>query len=111
MKKEEIEQLAEQIKLLLSFSSQLIPYREHLEEVVGISEDKSSSIMAMAPLITATGEDYESMHLQAQVKRKRAEALLNLVDVLIETEDDIKTAKEKKQLYEKHRAALRSILG
>lgn len=90
--------LETKIKLLWQFLAQLIPHRNLLKEVLGLCGRNESRVSAAAIVITALGGDWEGNELEAKVRRERAEALLNLVDVLIRTEKERKEYAEKKRI-------------
>jgi len=92
---EKIQQVAQQVTLLIQFAAMLIEDIEMLERVAKSSSVASSSAMTLAPVMGAVGMDYEEAHMEAEVKRKRANAILNLVKVLKETEEDRESFMEK----------------
>jgi len=105
----EIEMLAERVKLLWGFLAELIPHKEKLKEVAEKTSERSSMALAMAPILGAFGQDYEEVHLQKEIERKRAKALYELVSTLDETEKERAEFAEKKVkrsegLKEIHRA-------
>lgn len=119
MKKKEIrieekitnEMLAERIKLLFGFCADLIPYQDRFEAVLREAERRSDYVLAATPIITAFGGDYEAKHFEAELHRKRAKALLNLIKTLDETEKERAEFTEKQAAKAKGRAELARILG
>lgn len=86
--KERIEQLATQVTLLIQFAATMIDDIDLLERTSENLSSLSESTLTLAPLLTAAGADYEEAHMEAEVKRKRASAITNLVRVLKETENE-----------------------
>lgn len=101
---------AEQLKLLFVFAGQLIPDIDLLEEVYIQSSDRESHTMALAPVLTAVGVDYEEEHFEAALHRRRAVAVLDLVKVLRDTEAERAEFKLKQANKQKIAAQLRRVL-
>ena len=95
-KKIEIEMLAERVKLLWVFLADLIPHKETLKEVMEKTGERSSMALSIAPILGAFGQDYEEVHLQKEIERKRAKCLYELINVLDETEKERTEFAEKK---------------
>lgn len=94
----EIEEIAERIKLLFGFVAMLIPHKEKLKAIAERTSNNHSRAQALAPVLTAFGEDWEKAEMETALYYKRAEALYNLVDVLDETEKErIEYSEKKKQ--------------
>ncbi|GIW70342.1 MAG: hypothetical protein KatS3mg101_1089 [Patescibacteria group bacterium] len=110
-KKIEIEVLAERIKLLWVFLAELIPYKETLKDVAEKTSERSSMALSMAPILGAFGQDYEEVHLQKEIERKRAKALYELINVLDETEKERKDFAEKKVKMSEGLAQIHKALG
>lgn len=109
--KEKIEQIAEQVKLLFSFCFQLVPDLDILKKVSKLSDERVSTSMAMAPIFGAHGMDWEVAEFETKLKAKRAEALMNLVQVLADTEKERLEFASKQGAKAKGRADLAKILG
>lgn len=103
--------VAERIKLLWGFLAELIPHKEMLKEAAEKAGDRSSMVLSAAPLIGAFGQDYEEIHMYREVERKRAVALYNLVNVLIETEEDFKEFFQSQHDKRAGLEQLRGVLG
>jgi hypothetical protein len=111
VEKERVLNLATKIETLLQFTALLVEDLDLLERASDQSDEISSRILSAAPLIEALGDSYEEKHLEAEVRRKRAEALTKLVRVVKDTEDDrAKFAKDKKARDE-NRAKLNGFFG
>ena len=106
---EKVEQLAQQIGLLIQFSASLVDDLDILEKVAQQSAEISSNALTLAPVLGAVGADYSEAHMEAEVKRKRANAIVNLVRVLKETESDREDFKAKKANNQKVLAQLRGM--
>ena len=110
---ERIQLLANQIENLLIFSAGLIPDLDLLEKVAKQSADIQNSVQAMAPVLGAVGADWQQKDLEAGIHRRRANAIVNLVKVIKETEDErIKFAgsqAEKLEAREKLSLMLRGL--
>ncbi len=107
----EIEILAERIKLLWALLGELIPYKEKLKDVAEEAGKRSSMTLSIAPILGAFGQNYEEVHLQKEIERKRAEALYNLINVLDETEKERKEFAEKKIKKAEGLAQIHKALG
>lgn len=92
---ERVAQLATQVTLLIQFAATMIDDIDLLERVEKQSGEISSSTLTLAPILGAVGADYEEAHVEAEVKRKRATAIVNLVRVLKDTENDRQEFKAK----------------
>lgn len=110
-KKIRAEALAERIKLLFTFVFSLKEDKDILEEVVDETNKSADFALNAAPLLGAFGMDYELEHFNASLEGKRAKALLNLINVLIETEKEHEEFKKRQQSIEEGRKKIRSILG
>ena len=108
---EKILELANQISTLLQFASLLVPDIDILERVTRESGEISSRTLTLAPVLGAVGEDYEEKHLEAEVRRKRSIAILNLAKVIRDTEKEREDFKLKQANKAKVRAELGGILG
>lgn len=73
---------------LIQFASLLIPDIDLFEEVLEHSAKNLSFVRNGAAVIEALGKDPETIDFFAQLYSKRARALLELVKVLKETEED-----------------------
>lgn len=86
--KERVEIFSERIRLLFGFCMELVPDIELLEKATKGAGEKEDMALSAAPLLGAAGLDYEQAHFDWKLRRKRAEALLNLVNVLVDTEKE-----------------------
>lgn len=108
---ERILNLAEQIKNLLMFSALLIPDLDLLEKVADQSAGIQSKVQAMAPIFGAVGADWEKKDLEAGIHRRRANAIVALVKVIKETEDERAEFAKGQAGKAEARASLEGILG
>lgn len=92
---ERVLQLSTQLTLLIQFAATMVDDIDLLERVAKQSSEISSSVLTLAPVLGAVGADYEEAHMEAEVKRKRANAILNLVKTLKDTESDREEFKSK----------------
>lgn len=109
--KERVEMLAERIKLLFSFAYDLLQFKDILEEAVKHCGERESFALSAAPLLGAFGMDYEEKEFEAGLEGKRAKALLNLIEVLEETEKERLEFLEKQTRIAKGRDQLRKMFG
>lgn len=109
-KKEQIQILAERIKLLFGFCADLIPDLELLKETAESSSQRANDVLSMAPLIGAFGQDYESAHFNRRLEAKRAKALYELVKVLKETEDERINFKQQQSNKDEAMEVIRHLL-
>ena len=108
-KRIEAEMVAERVKLLWGFLSDLISHLLLLKDVAEGASERSSTALAMAPIFGAFGQDYEVVHAQKEIERKRAKALYNLIKTLDDTEKERaefakKQVAKKEGLAQIHRA-------
>lgn len=106
---ERIAQLASQVMLLIQFAATMVDDIDLLERVEKQSGEMSSRALTLAPIFGAVGGDYEEAHMEAEVKRKRATAIVNLVRVLKETEDERLDFKSKQANKQKVLAQLKGM--
>lgn len=106
-----IDTLAERIKLLFGFCADLIPDIDLIEKTAKNAGDRESMSLSAAPLLEAAGIDYEEKNAQWQLRRKRAEALANLVRVLRDTEAERKEMEGKAASKQNHRKEIARIFG
>ena len=106
---EQIEQLAQQVMLLIQFAALMVDDLPTLEKVATQSGEISSMALTLAPVLGAVGADYEEAHVEAEVKRKRALAIVNLVRVLKETEDERVDFKKKQASKQEALAMFRGM--
>lgn len=109
--REEAEILATRVKLLFGFCFELVPKIELLKRTLSLSNDKASTALAAAPLLTAAGIDYEQKHWEADMRKRRAEALVNLIKVLDETEKERIEMEQQAKNKAASRDELARILG
>ena len=94
--KEKIELLAERIKLLFGFCAEFIPDIELLKNTFIIAADKENFAESAAPVLCAFGIDYEEKSLEWRIRKERAKALINFIEVLARTEKERTKMKERK---------------
>lgn len=96
--REKVEICAHQVQLLFTFCASLVEYRDMLKDVMELADDRASTTMAMAPIIEASGGNWEVAQFEANLKARRSNALYNLIKVLGETEDErIEFSKKQKE--------------
>jgi hypothetical protein len=93
--KEKIEMLAERVKLLFGFCADFIPDIEILRETLLGARQKEDFTMSAAPMLGAYGIYFEEKNAEWKLRRERAEALINLIEVLDRTEKQRVKSKEK----------------
>ena len=103
--------LAEKVRLLFGFCADLIKEKDLLEEVLNVCDDRQSFAVSAAPILGAFGIDYEEQEFELGLRKKRAEALLNLIKILEETEKERLEFQIKQKAKFKGRAQLKKILG
>lgn len=106
-----IDMLAERIKLLFGFCVELIPDIDLLERTANNAGQRESMAMSAAPLLGAAGIDYEEKNAEWALRRKRAEALANLLKVLRDTENDRISMQEKSASMQVHRNEIARLFG
>lgn len=104
-------EVAEQVKLLIMFAGMMVEDLPMLKDVATDSAGRSSMALTLAPVLGAVGMDYEEQHMEAEVRRKRAVALVNLVQVIADTEQDRTKFKQSQAAKQEARAKLSGILG
>lgn len=109
--KERIELVAARIEPLLAFAALFIEDIDLLERVVSESYDISNKTLTLAPVLGAVGLDYEEKHIEAEVRRKRAVALLNFVKTIKDTEDDRTKFKATQTQKAEARMQLSHLMG
>ena len=102
-----IAELAGKVTTLLQFAALLVDDIDLLEKVYGESTETVSHVDALAPVIGAVGGDWEESRLEADVRRKRALAILELAKVIRDTEADREQLRSKQASM----AHARSMLG
>lgn len=110
-KQERAQILASRLNLLFIFMGDIREFKDLLEEVSQSSANRASLAVTMAPIFGAMGEDYEQVEMENKLYAKRAGAILNLIDILDETEamrQEFITSQAAKQ---KGREQLREMLG
>ena len=107
----EAEMVAERVKLLWGFLADLIPHLPMLKDVSDGASERSSMALTMAPILGAFGQDYEVVHFQKEVERKRAKALYELIKVLDDTEKERAEFANKQQAKKEGLAQLHKALG
>lgn len=109
--KVDIDTVAQTVEMLFVFSGQLIPHMDMLEDLLKSSQSKLSFAQSAAPVLMASGIDYVEKEMTAKLYARRADALLNLVKILAETEQARKEFLDKQGEREKNRQFLNKILG
>src|SRR3990167_11492051 len=107
----EAEMVAERIKLLWGFLADLIPHLPMLKDVAEEASERSSMALTMAPILGAFGQDYEVVHAQKEIERKRAKALYELIKTLDDTEKERAEFANKQQAKKEGLAQLHKALG
>src|SRR3990167_2667476 len=107
----EVEMVAERVKLLWGFLADLIPHLPMLKDVAKGTSERSSMALTMAPILGAFGQDYEAVHAQKEIERKRAEALYNLIKTLDDTEKERAEFVKKQEAKKEGLAQLHRALG
>ena len=80
--------LAERLKMLFGFCADLIPDLDLLERTEAGASERASMAMSAAPILGAMGKDYEEVNFEWEFKSRRAKAIINLLKVLKDTEDE-----------------------
>lgn len=106
-----INALAERIKLLFGFCVDLIPDIDLIEKTASNAGEKASMSMSAAPLLEAAGIDYEEKNAEWELRRKRADALANLLKVLRDTENDRQEIEKKSATMQGHRKEIARLFG
>jgi len=107
----EAEMVAERVKLLWGFLADLIPHLPMLKDVVEGASKRSSMTLSMAPILGAFGQDYEVVHAQKEIERKRAKALYELIKTLDDTEKERAEFAKKQEAKKEVLAQLHKALG
>lgn len=106
-----IEVLAGRIELLFGFCKDLIPDIDLLESAEKNTADMEQNSFSAAPLLGAAGIDYEEAALSWRIKNKRAEAIINLLKTLRDTEQERKDFEEMKKKHRLSTAEIRKMFG
>lgn len=93
--------LAERTNLLFGFCADLIPDIDLLEKAAKVAGDRESMAMSAAPLLGAAGMDYEQVNFEWSLRRRRSEALANLLKILRDTEAEREERTQKSQDMDK----------
>jgi hypothetical protein len=96
---EKVINLAEKIKVLFAFAHGLAPDMELLKEAFLGAKNKESFSVSAAPILGAFGIDYEQKEFEWALRRKRVEALINLIEVLENTEKERSERNVKQASY------------
>ena len=107
----EAEMVAEKIKLLWGFLADLIPHLPTLKDIAEETSERSSMALTMAPILGAFGQDYEAVHAQKEIERKRAKALYELIKTLDDTEKERAEFAKKQEVKKEGLAQLHRALG
>lgn len=103
--------LAERVKLLFMFCSDMIGDLDLLERVLNESFKRNSMATSGAVILGALGVDSEEAEMDAQLHIKRTEALIALITTLRDTETDRMKFKATKAEREANAAKLRQFLN
>lgn len=106
-----IEAIAQKVELLFGFCVGLIPDIDLLEKTAHAANQRESFSLSASPILEASGINYEEVHFEMQLRRRRAEALVNLLKVLDETEKERIENKKKYAETAKHREHLKKMFG
>ena len=98
LKEEEMILVAEKIKLLYGFLWQLRPYRDYFEKIAKEEKEKASVAVSAAVLNPFGYQISEQKHLRVA---KRAELLVQMIDILEETDKNVLKAEKAKEEMEK----------
>ncbi len=93
--KSEIEMLATRIELLFGFCKDLFPNIDTLEKAYEGASERASFALSAAPILGAMGQDYEKVNFEWEVKAKRANASVNFLKVLRDTEKERQERKKR----------------
>ncbi len=110
-KKEKIIEVAERVKLLFQFCAELIPDKELLKKTLEVCEDTQQMAGSTAVIIGACGGDYQALENQARLRKERAAALYNLIEVLEKTEKEQIEFAKKAKTKQANLRQLQGILG
>ena len=110
-KHERAVEVAERMKLLFGFCFTFFEDLDLLKEVAEGSSDNLSRTDAMAPVIEAFGQDYETVRFKKKLEYRRAHALYELIRTLKETEEERAEFESKQEERMKGKAQLARILG
>jgi len=94
---EQIEELAMMVGQLIGLSALLIPHLDLLDRAAESARETSSITAAAAPIIGAMGKDWEESQFEADLQTKRSKAIVEMIRVLKETEDE-RAEFQKKQV-------------
>lgn len=108
---DQVLEAANRVGLLLQFCATMIDDLPMLEATQKQAGEISSHVLSIAPVIGALGGDYEEKHMEAEVRRKRSAALVNLIRTIKETESDREEFKKSKAAKAQAMAQLGGILG
>lgn len=108
---DKILELANQVGTLLQFTAMLVPDIDILEKVYVQSGEIASRVDALAPVILASGGDYDEKRVEAGIRSKRALALIELVRVIRDTEKEREDFNKSQANKARVRAELGGILG
>lgn len=106
-----VQHVAEKVQSVIALSAFLIEDISALEATDGMARDVSGRVAALAPVLGAVGEDYEAKQMEADVRKKRAAALLQFVKTLKQTEDDRQAFFDKQKAKAKARRQLSRTMG
>lgn len=82
-----------------------------LQEVLDHTSQAANHAVTMAPILGAAGIDFEEAEINNKYRAKRAAALLNLIQTLVNTEKEVKEFKEKKLKQVKTNQELKKMFG
>jgi hypothetical protein len=103
---ERIEMLARRVELLFGFMAELIPDIDLLEQAAGNSASNESYAMSAAPIFGAFNLNHEEAVAKWNLRKRRAEALVNLLKVLRDTEHERLQKKNEDERLSAHRERL-----
>lgn len=103
--------LAERVKLLFMFCSDMLDDLDLLERVLKESHQRNSMATSGAVILGALGIDSEEAELDAQLHIKRTDALIALITTLRDTEADRTKFKLSKADREATASQLRQFLN
>lgn len=102
---------ATKVQLLLEFAGSLIGDLDIIKETMELAEDRSSTADSTAILIDACGGNYRDIKFNADLKKRRAQALYNLINCIAETEAERKINEQNNQDRANSMQQLKELFG
>lgn len=98
-KQEKAEQLAARMIVIFTFCAELFPDIDLLEEAVETTKKNADKSVSAAAVLGAMNVDYQEREMEWNLRFERAEALLNLIKTLKQTETDRKKYRDNQAKY------------